>query len=120
MILIKLVIIFFIYLIIAHILSLHTVIEGLDKASPDLSAQYQENSQVSGTQQYTTSQQAGAISGLRKTAKSLREDIKKMKKTISDINRTAIHNMNKIESLQSEKCGTSHNLGHGGTKQKQK
>lgn len=114
MILVKLLIIFFIYLILAHIFSLHTIIEGAanagddsdESSKPDLSTNYQENSSVSNTEQATTAKQAGEISALQKTAKQLKQDIDDMKNTLTKVNDASAKNTSNLNSLKSDKCST--------------
>lgn len=111
MILVKLLIIFFIYLILAHIFSLHAIIEGVanvgdGSSKPDLSANYQENSSVSNTEQATTSKQAGSISALQKTSKQLKKDIKDMKNQMTKMNNASASNASNLDALKSDKCST--------------
>ena len=111
-ILIKLTIIFFSYLILAHICSIHSIIEGIDSEStgpPDTSYQYQKNTAVSNNEQYSTSQQAGAIAGLQETAKDVNKEIKLLNKALRDINRASEKNTSKLNSLQAGQCNSDSN-----------
>lgn len=105
---VKLLILFFIYLILAHIFSLHTIIEGVANVNtkPDLSSNYQENSSVSNTEQATTAKQAGTISGLQKKSQKLQKDIQNMKNTLTKINDASAKNTANLDQLKSGKCST--------------
>ena len=112
MILIKLAIIFFSYLILAHIFSIHTIIEGIDdtddnNSPPDTTYQYQENTNVANNEQYDTSKQAGKISSLQETAKQLKNDIAQLKKSMRDVNSASDKNTAKLNSLESGQCDSS-------------
>lgn len=110
---VKLLILFFIYLILAHIFSLHPIIEGVANAgssSPDLSANYQVNTSVSNSEQATTAQQAGSIAGLHKLSEKLKKDIQDMKNQLTKVNHASAKNTSNLDALKSDKCSTSGNV----------
>tara|TARA_B100001769_G_C21785676_1_gene428562 strand:- start:110 stop:433 length:324 start_codon:yes stop_codon:yes gene_type:complete len=100
MFLLRLVIIFFLYVILVDLLSRTTLYEGLDDdddtatggtPAPDFSNKYQENTNVSGSSSYEVQKQAGMIS-------SLKDQINSMNATVQDLtkqNADALRKLNK-------------------------
>ena len=94
MFILKLVIIFFIYIILAHLLRSSDIYEGI---SPDLSSHYQSpHSNIAHSEQATTAQQSGTITYLNNILTDLRNDADKMKTQLNNMTKELTSNTSKL------------------------
>lgn len=96
MFIIKLVIIFFIYIILAHILRSSNIYEGMDQ---DLSASYQQQSpNINQSDSATTARQAGTISHLNDMLNNLRDDVDNMNDQLNKMTQGLTDNTSKVST----------------------
>ena len=100
MFILKLVIIFFIYIILAHLLRSSDIYEGL---AQDLSSSYQSQSPViSRSDQATTAQQSGRIGYLNNILTDLRNDADKMNTQLNNMTKELTSNASKLSRPSEE------------------
>jgi len=100
MFILKLVIIFFIYIILAHLLRSSDIYEGL---AQDLSSSFQSQSpDISQSEQATTAQQSGTIRRLNNILTDLRNDADNMNTQLTNMTKELTSNASKLSSPSEE------------------
>lgn len=96
MFIIKLLIIFFIYIFLAHLLRSSNIYEGMEQ---DLSASYQQQSpNISQSDSATTARQTGKISHLNDMLNNLQDDVDNMNDQLNKMTKGLTDNTSKLST----------------------